>query len=174
MNAFALRNLKFASVLLASIGWHLWRVATIRPVLGALGANIRTEIMVFAMFFAAGLLRHHYLSEEPKSIMVTGISLLFWLAVVSFVVQSVLIVSVRFFPSEADEKQFVISAAFTALTCSVVVDLLVSSMVIVFGTKVADYSAVFLVSEMTLIALNVYSLHEQALKTRRATRIQPH
>ncbi len=78
----------FKSVLvwMSAMGWHLWRIATLRPAFRHMSDTRPMAISFMGVFFAAGLLRWVVLNDEPKaSALSAGFGLFVYMLGVLFV-----------------------------------------------------------------------------------------
>lgn len=100
--------------------WHLWRIATLRPAFKHLGNTGPVVCSFVAMFYLAGILRHHVLmpesSEHFVSLQVTILALTLQLALVWMIF-------------EKRDRSSALSAAI--LGTSAVVDLSLSALFLV-------------------------------------------
>lgn len=120
------RSVQTAALWFAAPVWHLWRIATGRPVYGTLGNNRRAERVMVMMFLAAGLLRHTFASGQEVSgytVINATLSVALWAFIVIFALKAILSVVVQFARSAQEKKYIIDVAILNALGCSVVVDL---------------------------------------------------
>ena len=127
----------FLPLWLCAMAWHLWRIATFRPMFSRLGDNGRTVFSFAIVYFAMGLIRWNYVGESSV-----------WQINIGLVVHAVLLMLLF------ERKHRSSSCVSVLLGASAVVDLVALMLTIAGFTDGSDRNA-FLVIEVALYAVCV-------------------